>query len=431
MLVNCALQTNFHITMTSFELKTSTGHIRALTKAVLVASRITTDAILEFTPEKMRLCARTDLFLIKFSFDTGFFDHYTCDHRHRCFINLKSLLMPFKSLALVPEKDNFSRSSMSLQCFVEDEINNQVVFKITSAKCKSTTLTYRLAINDLTADRVNKLKAISRTIQYARVQLVPKAAKADRFLLSAFNNFAPDIDQVTIKASASEVKFIGTTSPQYDRSATSEFTHKKDDFEVYELKEDTNITVPLRYLKLFLTFVETCKTSAKPRYIFEGVGQPAHFQYDAGNLFKAHFVSSTPLEFIPDQIDLEPYVMPIENGPNESFIADENVIEPAEDLNRFIYEDDENQEDEEDDWNGNETDTEDSFLDGNLDGLDTSIAGRSAHNNSISGFESIRSEMRSTANPNPEKVREILNLDQDPDEIENVQIQYSSSESDD
>lgn len=403
--------------MTYFELRSSSSHIKALSKAIQVASRITSDAIIEFTPDKMRLCARTDLFLIKFSYNSAFFDNYRCNQRHRCSVNLKSLLMPFKSLALVVDRDNFSRSNMSIHCNVEDEINNQIVFTIASSRPNCSRLTYRLPINELGPDQ---LRAINRTIGYVRVKLVPK--KADRFLLSAFNNMAPNIDQVIIRVSASETRFIGTTAP-LNRSAISEFAHGKEDFELYEVREDISITVPLRYLKLFLNFVECCKTSAKAKYIFEGVGQPAHFLYDA-NFFKAHFVSATPLEFIPEQLDMGPSVLPIGNGPDESFIADENVVQPGDDLDQFICDDEE----EPDEYNGNETDEEDSFIDGNLDGLDATAADRSAHNNSISGFESIRSEMRSAFSPDPDKVREILDLDQDPEEIENVEIVYSSSD---
>ena len=422
--------------MTSFVLENGNeGHIKALSRAIQVSSKISKAAMLEFTPEKMRLCARTDIFLAKFVFSRGFFTEYNCDRRHRCFINLRALSMPFKSSILLAERDMAMR--IKVRCNVEDEINNQIVFKI-GADPPATTLTYRLNINDLEQEGMNELNAFNRTIEYARVEIVPKQGRSERFLLSAFNNFAPDIDQVTIKTSQSEIKFIGSTSPGYrinatNPLATSEFTHKRDDFYPYTVREDINVTVPLRYLKMFLNFVETSRVTTAPKYIFEGMGLPAHFMYDS-TLFKAQFVSATPFEFIPEELEDE-RVLPIGmGGPNESFIADENVIQ-AEDENFEIYNqlqiDDDEEENEDDGYNDNQSECSD-LLDGNLDGLNPT-AGVTAYNqtNSIFGVESIRSEMRSETVYDPEKVREVINIDQDPDEIENVEVHYSSDSSED
>lgn len=363
--------------------------------------------------------------------------------------------MPFKSSVLVAS-DSAIKSTIKIRCLVEDELNNQIVFKI-GADPPATILTYRLSINDLDPDRMSELNAINRTIDYARVEIAPQQNKKDRFLLSAFNNFAPDIDQVTIRTSHSEIKFIGSTSPLYpNRStlATSEFTHKRDDFSTYSVKEEINITVPLRYLKLFLNFVETNKIQTYPKYIFEGMGLPAHFMYDA-QLFKAHFVSATPFEYIPDELG-DNAVLPIAFGePNESFIADENVIQAENDDNFDLYthniEHDEDDEYDDDGYNDNVSECSE-YIDGNLDrinptanpSVDNSVhysdsvgnnnsIQNNTHNqsNSVYGAESIRSEMKSEVCYDPEKVREVLNLDQDPDEIENVVIQYSSDSSED
>lgn len=423
--------------MASFELQSSScdGHIKALSKAILMASKISKEALLEFTPEKMRLCARTDLFLVKFVFNKDFFTEYICDRRHRCYMSLKALQMPFKSSVLVADRDGGLRSQIKIRCSVEDEVNNQIVFKI-GAEPPAATLTYKLAINDLDPEKIAELNAINRTIDYARVEIAPKQSKKDRFLLSAFNSFAPDIDQVTIKTSQSEVKFIGSSSPLLaSTNTTSEFTHKREDFSTFAVKEDVNITIPLRSLKLFLTFVETNKLQTFPKYIFEGMGLPAHFIYDA-HLYRGHFVSATPYEYIP--AELEDYsILPITMGPNESFIADENVIQPINDEENFnggeyadYIEDDDFDEhtEEEDGYNDNQSESSD-FLDGNLEGLNANVNTSQQWNRSNFGNESIRSEI-SEMTYDPEKVKEVLNLDEDPDEIENVKINYSSDSSD-
>jgi len=419
--------------MASFELTSSTcdGHVRALSKAILMASKISKDALLEFTPDKLRLGARTDMFLVKFVFNRDFFTDYKCDRRHKCYINLKALLMPFKSSILVADRDGGFRSQIRVRCSVEDEVNNQIVFKI-GADPPAATLTYKLSINDIEPERVAQLNAINRTIDYARVEIAPKQSKKERFLLSAFNSFAPDIDQVTIKTSQTEVRFIGSSSPLMSTTnTTSEFTHKREDFSTFAVKEDVNITVPLRYLKMFLTFVETNRVQTYPKYIFEGMGLPAHFIYDS-QLYRGHFVSATPHEYIPCEIE-DNYVLPITMGPNESFIADENVIQPdTEDYDSQIfteYIDNDDEDEDADGYNDNQSDCSD-FLDGNLEGLNHQGNNISNHNNSIFGAESIRSEMTSEINIDPEKAREILNLDLDPDDIENVEIQYSSDSSD-
>jgi len=430
--------------MASFELKSNScdGHIRALSRAILVASKISKEALLEFTSDKMRLCARTDILLIKFVFNRDFFTEYRCDSRHRCFINLRALSMPFKSSVLMADREGALRSTIKIRCQVEDVLANQIVFKI-GADPPTTTLTYRLSINDLDPDRMKALNAINRTIDYFRVEITPKQCKRERFLLSAFNNFAPDIDQVTIKSSQSEVKFIGSTSPLYpNRSgslATSEFTHKRDDFSNYTVKEDTSITVPLRYLKLFLNFVEANKVQTFPKYVFEGMGLPAHFIYDA-QLFKAHYVSSTPMEYIPEELDVDRPLPIAFGGANESFIADENVIQ-ADDVGENFQQYDEymadDDEDEYDGYNDNESETSD-LLDGNLDGLKSSADHESScvtdRNigcpSSNYGNESIRGEMLGHSY-DPEKVKEILELDRDPDDYENIVPHYSSDEDDD
>lgn len=425
--------------MASFELQSSScdGHIKALSKAIIMASRISREALLEFTPEKMRLCSRTDLFLVKFVFNKDFFTEYKCDRRHRCYMSLKALQMPFKSSVLVADRDGGLRSHIKIRCLVEDEVNNQIVFKI-GAEPPAATLTYKLPINDLDPDKIAELNAINRTIDYARVEIAPKQSKKDRFLLSAFNSFAPDIDQVTIKTSQSEVKFIGSSSPLLaSTNTTSEFTHKREDFSTFAVKEDVNITIPLKALKLFLTFVETNKLQTFPKYIFEGMGLPAHFIYDA-HLYRGHFVSATPYEYIPAELEDE-YILPITMGPNESFIADENVIQVDDDddfnigvYNEFIDNDDIDaggEEEEEDGYNDNQSQCSE-LLDGNLEGLNATIESSQQWNRSLYGNESIRSEMTELIY-DPEKVKEIFNLDEDPDEIENVTIHYSSDSSED
>lgn len=427
--------------MASFELQSSgcDGHIRALSKAILMASKISKEALLEFTPDKMRLCARTDLFLVKFVFNREFFHEYRCDSRHRCYINLKALLMPFKSSILVADRDNSLKSHIRIKCSVEDEVNNQIVFKI-GAEPPAATLTYRLSINDLDPERMAELNAINRTIDYKRVEIAPKQGKRDRFLLSAFNSFAPDIDQVTIKTTQNEVKFIGSTSPLLSSTnTTSEFTHKREDFSTFAVKEDLNITIPLRNLKLFLSFVETSRVQIFPKYVFEGMGLPAHFIYDA-SIYRGHFVTSTPYEYVPDELEDE-CILPIDMGPNESFIADENTIHDDIDENYDNnvayneYLDIEGDEcDDEDGYNDNQSDVGSDFLDGNLEGLNATAANNSSvhyESNSIFGAESIRSEINDFTY-DPEKVREVLDPDHcDPDEYENVEIHYSSDSSDD
>lgn len=424
--------------MASFELQNSScdGHIKALSKAIIMASKISKEALLEFTPEKMRLCARTDLFLVKFVFNKDFFTEYKCDRRHRCYMSLKALQMPFKSSVLVADRDGGLRSQIKIRCSVEDEVNNQIVFKI-GAEPPAATLTYKLAINDLDPEKIAELNAINRTIDYARVEIAPKQSKKERFLLSAFNSFAPDIDQVTIKTSQSEVKFIGSSSPLLaSTNTTSEFTHKREDFSTFAVKEDVNITIPLRSLKLFLTFVETNKLQTFPKYIFEGMGLPAHFIYDA-HLYRGHFVSATPYEYIPAELEDNLNLLPITMGPDESFIADENVIQAddnEENYNSGGYVDyidnvdfDEDTE-EEDGYNDNQSEGSD-FLDGNLEGLNATVNSSQHCNRSNFGNESIRSEIN-VMTYDPEKVKEVLNLDEDPDEIENVTIHYSSDSSD-
>lgn len=425
--------------MATFELTSTTadGHIRALSKAILMASRVSREALLEFTPDKMRLCTNSELFLVKFVFQKDFFTDYKSLGRHKCYINLKALQMPFKSSILVADRDSGLRSQIRIKCTVEDEVNNQVVFKI-GADPPAATLTYKLSINDLDPDRTAELSAINRKIINPRVEIAPKQTKKERFLLSAFNSFAPDIDQVSIKANQDEIRFIGSSGALLsNNNTTSEFTHSRDDFSQYTVREDVKITIPLRYLKLFLTFVETNRVQMGPKYIFEGMGLPAHFIYDA-HLFKGHFVSATPIEYIPEEID---YLdrLPITNGPNDSFIVDDNVIQPEDDddlefdPNEYSHLDqNELDEDEEDGYNDNQS-FESDLLDGNLEGFDTTVNNTSIttnNNNSIFGAESIRSEITERTY-DAEKAREILNLDEDPDEIENVVIQYSSDSSDD
>jgi hypothetical protein len=405
--------------MASFELKSNVcdGHIKALSRAIFLASRMSKDALLEFTPEKMRICAKSDLFLLKFVFNKEFFTDYKCDRRHRCYMNAKALLLPFKSILLVSETSNALRSDIKVSCVVEDEINNQILFKI-GAGPNSTCLTYRICINDLDPIHKSSMDAINRTIEYSRVEISPKQGKKERFLLSAFNNFALDMDQVTIRCSPSEIRFIGSTSPMYPhRGTTSEFTHKRDDFHDFNVREDLNITVPLRYLKFFLNFVEANKIQLNPKYIFEGVGQPAHFVYE-NTLFKAHFVSATSMEYIPDAIMDEPLLQITDGNPNESLLVDEDIIETAEDVERYLELDEE--EPEEDGYNDNDSDLDENILDGDLDRLNAPAT--TTYRAEMSILQSGQARL------SLDKIREVINIDQDPDEIENVDVHYSSSD---
>lgn len=405
--------------MASFELSCNVcdGHIKALSRAILLASRMSKDALLEFTPRKMRLCAKSDLFLLKFGFNKEFFTEYQCpEERQRCYINSKALLLPFKSVLLVSESKDTLRSDIRLSCFVEERYNNQIVFKIGPGP-KSTSLTYRICINDLDQTHKESLKAINRSIEYWRAEISPKQDKKDRFLLSAFNNFALDMDQVTIMCSPSEVRFIGSTSELYPhRAATSEFTHKRDDFKDFNVREDLNITVPLRYLKFFLNFVEANKIQLNPKYILEGVGLPAHFKYD-NTLFTADFVSATSLEFIPVAIMNEPILAIMDGGPNESFLLDDNIIQTNDDLEPYLGLDEEEM--DEDGYNDNDSDFDDNNIDGDLNRLNATTT-------------SCRAEMSvmqsGVSRPSLDKIREVINIDQDPYELENVNVRYSSDE---
>uniref|UniRef100_A0A6G1SA76 Cell cycle checkpoint control protein RAD9A n=1 Tax=Aceria tosichella TaxID=561515 RepID=A0A6G1SA76_9ACAR len=420
--------------MASFELKSNVcdGHIKALSRAIFLASRMSREALLEFTTEKMRLCAKSDLFLLKFVFNKEFFTEYKCDKRHRCYINAKALLSPFKSVLLVSETANTNavvKPDIKVNCAVEDELNNQIIFKIGSGSHSNnnkppTSLTYRISINDLDPTHRGSLDAINRTIEYWRVEISPKQGKKDRFLLSAFNNFALDMDQVTIRCSPSEVRFIGSTSPMYPhRGATSEFTHKRDDFHDFNVREELNITVPLRYLKFFLNFVEANKIQLNPKYIFEGVGQPAHFIYE-NTLFRAHFVSATSMEYIPEAITDPEVPLPLMNGdPNSSFIGDENIVQTEEDIERHLDEFEEDElEDEEDGYNDNESDVEDDRLDGDLNRLNVTSTTYRAE------MSVLQSGMTGQSRLSLDKIREVINIDEDPDEIENVDVRYSSDD---
>lgn len=405
--------------MASFELKSNNcdGHIRALSRAIFLASRMSRDALLDFTPEKMRLCAKSDLFLLKFVFYKNFFTDYTCDRRHRCYINAKALILPFKSVLLVSENTNALRSDIKVSCLVEDELHNQIIFKV-GAGPNSTSLTYRICINDLDPAHRGSLDAINRTIDYYRVEISPKQAKKERFLLSAFNNFAPDMDQVTIRCSPSEVRFIGSSSELYPQNrATSEFAHKRDDFQDFDVKEEINIMVPLKFLKFYLNFVEGNKIQLNPKYIFEGVGQPAHFTYK-NDLFRAHFVSATSMEYNPYAVADEPRLPIMDGNPDESFMADENVIQTSDYEDRYLGVADE--EAEEDGYNDNDSNLDESdILDGDLNRLNVTTT-------------TYRAEMSilqsGVSRPSLDKIREVINIDQDPDEIENVNVRYSSDE---
>ena len=86
-------------------------------------------------------------------------------------------------------------------------------------------------------------------------------------------------------------------------------------------------------------------------------------------------------------------------------------------------EDDEEEED--DGYNDNESECSE-FLDGNLEKLHPTISNN--HTNSLYGAESIRSEIKSEFTYDPEKVKEVLNLDQDAELIEQAVCQYSSDE---
>lgn len=430
--------------MASFVLTSSScdGHIRALSRAIFVASKISRIVLLEFTPSRMKLCAKTDMALVKFTFTKDFFTEYTCDKKHQCCMPIRALQMPFKAPILFCDRDTMYQNPIKLRCSVEDEMNNQIVFRI-GADPPAVLLTYYLTINDLDPELMDNIKAMNRSIGKVGVEISPKQSKRERFLLSAFTSFAPDIDQVTFKCSQSEIKAVGSVSPQScangKKFSTSEFSHKKDDFSTFTVTEDLSITVPLRYLKLFLSFVETNKVQTFPKYIFEGMGAPAHFIYDA-TLFRGQFVSPTPFEDFLNAIDFNPELIPIA-GPNESFIADENVILARDDVfdneefGRYL--EDENEElDEGDGYNDNVSESS-QLLDGNLEHFN-SITDKPALNNYqpnaafgngslYGGTESIRSEIGENTPYDPEKVKELLDLDQDPDEIENAVINYSDS----
>lgn len=435
--------------MAFFELNVSgsDGSARALAKAIMVASRISRDALLEFTPEKVKLCAHShqDHDLVKFVFSKDFFAGYQFDERHKCYVSLKALSMPFKSNVLNVDKDAGPRSYIKMKCFVEDRELNQIRF-IIGGSPPAATLTYKITINDVDADSKDRLNRCNRSYSNPIVTLAPGRSKRERFLLSAFNNFAPDIDQVSITSSKDAIRFIGSTSELISNlKTTSEFCHKKSEFDKFDVREDVSITIRLRPLKLFLSFVENNKVKLSSKYIFEGLAKPAHFIYEC-DLYRGYFVTSSSADYVPEELDDE--LLPIEHGnlQDESFIDDENII-PGPDVDYDYLNNDESYAnlqqydiDEIDDsnngYNNNKSDDEDELndfelLDVNEDGLNTTIGGgaRSVNLNGslYGGAESIRGAMTGREF-DPEKVREMLNLEEDPYVNENITISYSSDD---
>lgn len=405
--------------MASFEIAHDrSGAVRILTKAINVASKISKEILIEFERNRLRLSARSDHHYVKFSFKSPFFKKYDCTNQHSCCVNIKSLQMPFKA-PLWSEKDVQITNPIRLTCNLENEFNQQLVFWVGNDP-PSCSLTYRIPINDTDVEKMNEIKAINRKPLYERVVIEPLQSKRDRFLLSALNSFAPDIDLITIKVTRASIRFIGSSHvPLSINNTTSEFSHDRNDFNRYDIKDEVgdhiNITIPIKHLKTYLGFVEQSKY-AMPKFIFEGVGEPAHFIYEYQDIFSCRFVVTSIPEFA--EFEDEP-ALPIE-GANESFIVEENVIDmvdPYHDNNVSF-----NGEGYEDDgYNENRSDEE--FVDGDLERVNLTI-------NDSHTAESIRSEMRDMSF-DPQKARQILNLDADPDEMENIEVLYSSDSDDD
>lgn len=447
--------------MASFELDCcySDGHIKALYKAIQMASKISNDALLDFDKKRLRITARSQEFLVKFEFDEKFFQSYQSDTRHKCYVNLKSLLCPFKAQVLFADRDFQDNTRIMMRCSVEDEVNSRLVFKVGSSTDSKadTTLTYKIPINDLEQERIDQLSAINRHILNPKIILVPKQTSS-KFLLAPINIFAPIIDQLSIVTSEEGIRFIGSSSAFNmidNKSVYTEFQYKKGEFSEYTVNDKkTTITLRLRNLKSYLNLVEmNNKVQSNSKYTFEGEGLPAHFVYNS-DLFSSHFMAATAYSYVPAIEDGDAaLLLPIDNGPYASLRevqTQENDDQESgpnynnQDIDDLLNNSENDDIDDEDDgYNDNQSEESD-FLDGNLEGLNTT--GRSGlnttgatglnnslfdtsidHNNSIFGAESIRSEM-TTRNHQTHPIRVIIDLDEDYDELNNMQIVYSSSE---
>jgi hypothetical protein len=302
--------------MTSFELRSSVcdGHIRTLAKTIALTSKISADVLLEFTTERMRVCAKSDLTLVKFNFMKEFFAEYECDRTHRCYVSAKALLGPAKSMIRLSEPKK-SSGLILVNCTLEDEFNNKLIFNIRSAS-ETASITYHIFINDLSPNQRAALNAINRKIEYWRIEISPKQDLRGYFLLPTLNDFPEMMDQVTIRCSPSEIRFTASTSPiNHFNRATSEVVQKRDLYQEFEVKENVYVTLPLRFLRRFVKFAETTDLYLSPNYIFEGFGMPAHFEYK-NPYFKAQHISSTSIDFIPDTLG------PVEDFSQELFCYD-------------------------------------------------------------------------------------------------------------
>lgn len=247
----------------------------------------------------MRLYAKSDLALLKFTFMEDFFSNYKCSRRQRCYVHARALLGPAKTMVRLIDKRAIGSPPIIVDCSVEDELNNQIIFKIGSGP-KSTSLTYRIYINDMEPSVRNVMESINHAVDYWRVRISPKQDLKGHFLMPALAELPSMMDQVTIRCSLSEIRFTGGVSPaKRNFGATTEFVHKRNRFSAYSIREATNITLPLTCLRKFVNFAETNKIPVDPTYTFEGFGLPAHFVYRNPS-FKAQFVSATAIDFIPD-----------------------------------------------------------------------------------------------------------------------------------
>lgn len=405
------------MTSTSFKfvINNGDGHIRALSRAIGVASRLSQNGVIQFTPEKLKLSTNHEHAMVYFAFNKDFFSQYNCSDIHKCYINLKALQQPFKSVLLNCDRESSHRPPVVVECSVEDKLNNQIVFKITNSQSQTNsesvaTLTYKIPINDPDDIKNQLLDCMIVKIKERLVEITPNQSKKDKFLTSAFNSFAPDIDQVSIRVTDREIKFIGSAGIMLHTQTTSEFAHSKDDFYQYEVKEKLELGLPLKSLKDFLKFVETNKATTIPKFIFEGPGRPAHFIYE-GDLFKGHFVAATSSDYIGGDDTCQLDMLAITDGRDESFV--DNFVPPEETgdnnetLNQYNNEDLDNES-----TGYNEESSESSFtselMDSNLTGLNIASMKRTY---------------------DPDRIREILNLDEDPDDYANVVVHYSSDES--
>lgn len=254
----------------------SGSNVKFLGKAIHSLSRIGDDAYIEAIDKGILLqtvnSARSAY--VCFTFTSPFFFKFSKSTDVKCKVSLKSWLLAFRSL---PALDKFVES-----CLIDTKSVKDTLLVEFSCR-KSLKKVYHLPFIE------------NETVQtsFPNNTYQCRFMAQSRLLTDGIQNFSNSVEEVTLMIYSDRLTFKNYVDdePDPNKIVHTELTLESDEFDEYEVQQETEVTFCLKELRALLNFAEG--TNVPVNIYCQGAGRPIMFSVQSTSGVKSEFVLAT------------------------------------------------------------------------------------------------------------------------------------------